>query len=109
MTDYKSLYEAEVLKNEELQEQITCLESDSMNEVSQAEFEDMVEEKDDEIKRLIQKCNTSILKRKEIEKKSLNYWKRNATGRERQMNGIGMTSLKKRLKNFKKRLNVLKD
>ena len=35
MTDYKALYEAEVLKN----------------------------------KRLIQKCNTSIVKRKEIEKK----------------------------------------
>tara|TARA_R110001592_G_C12658647_1_gene702182 strand:- start:113 stop:553 length:441 start_codon:yes stop_codon:yes gene_type:complete len=86
MTDYKALYEAEVLKRkemekkipelleaerykeretnerdwkdlseekiEELEEKITCLESDSMNEVSQAEFDDMVEEKDDEIKRL---------------------------------------------------------
>jgi len=69
MVELKALYEAEVLKNEELQEKITCLESDSMNEVSQAEFDDMVEEKDAEIKRLIQKCNTSILKRKEIEKK----------------------------------------
>jgi len=69
MVETQALYEAEVLKNEELQEKITCLESDSMNEVSQAEFDDMVEEKDAEIKRLIQKCNTSILKRKEIEKK----------------------------------------
>ena len=63
MTDYKSLYEAEVLKNEELQEQITCLESDSANEVSQAEFDDMVEEKDDEIKRLkeeIKKLKESV-------------------------------------------------
>ena len=64
MTDYKSLYEAEVLKNEELQEQITCLESDSMNEVSQAEFDDMVEEKDDEIKRLIQKLKESAQEHK---------------------------------------------
>lgn len=42
---------------EELQEQITCLESDSANEVSQAEFDDMVEEKDDEIKRLKEEHN----------------------------------------------------
>ena len=42
---------------EELQEQITCLESDSANEVSQAEFDDIVEEKDDEIKRLKEEHN----------------------------------------------------
>ncbi len=36
----------------ELQEKITCLESDSMNEVSQVEFDEMVEEKDEEIKEL---------------------------------------------------------
>ncbi len=36
----------------ELKEKITCLESDSMNEVSQVEFDEMVEEKDEEIKEL---------------------------------------------------------
>ena len=44
---------------EELKEKITCLESDSMNEVSQVEFDEMVEEKDEEIKELKLKLEAS--------------------------------------------------
>jgi septal ring factor EnvC (AmiA/AmiB activator) len=43
----------------ELKEEITCLESDSMNEVSQVEFDEMVEEKDEEIKELKLKLQAS--------------------------------------------------
>ena len=46
--------ENEKLKEEiqELQEKITCLESDSYNEVSQAEFDDMKQELQEEIQEL---------------------------------------------------------
>lgn len=88
MTDYKALYEAQVQENEmlrdliqnkmpvgciaettyqpildeneKLKEKIICLESDSMNEVSQAEFDDMVQEKDAEIKEIKKKCMKSV-------------------------------------------------
>jgi uncharacterized phage infection (PIP) family protein YhgE len=39
-------------EKEELEEKITCLESDSHNEVSQAEFDDMQEDLEAEIKKL---------------------------------------------------------
>ena len=55
---YSNAVEEEyVLKEfvDELQEKITCLESDSMNEVSQEQFDEMVEDKDEEIKELKQK------------------------------------------------------
>ena len=39
-------------ENEALEEKITCLESNSHNEVSQAEFDDAIDERDEEIKKL---------------------------------------------------------
>ena len=59
---YDDLDDDDKKTREELQEKITCLESDSMNEVSQAEFDDMVQEKDDEIKQIKKKCMKSISK-----------------------------------------------
>ena len=48
----------EILKeNDELREQITCLESDSHNEVSQAEFDDMKEDLESQIKKLEEKVS----------------------------------------------------
>jgi hypothetical protein len=46
--------EIEELKeeNETLEERNVCLESDNMNEVSQTEFDDAIEDKDEEIKKL---------------------------------------------------------
>ena len=59
---YDDLDDDDKKTREELQEKITCLESDSMNEVSQAEFDDMVQEKDDEIKEIKKKSMKSISK-----------------------------------------------
>jgi len=54
----------------ELKEKITCLESDSMNEVSQAQFDEMVEEKDEKIKELKDGERMQILlKEQEITKR----------------------------------------
>jgi len=54
MDGWKIIAENEKLKkeNDELKEKITCLESDSHNEVSQAEFDDAIDERDEEIKKL---------------------------------------------------------
>ena len=47
--EYQKLLKEE---NEELKEKIICLESDACNEVSQAQFDDAMEDKDIEIKKL---------------------------------------------------------
>lgn len=59
---YDDLDDDDKKTRKELQEKITCLESDSMNEVSQAEFDDMVQEKDEEIKQMKKKCMKSVSK-----------------------------------------------
>ena len=56
----------------ELKEKITCLESDSMNEVSQVEFDEMVEEKDEENKELKDgEMQQILLKEQEVTKRCL--------------------------------------
>jgi DNA polymerase II small subunit/DNA polymerase delta subunit B len=59
--DFKKLYlktldEKKALKkeNEELKEKITCLESDSYNEISMAQYEDMKEDYEEEMEKLKQ-------------------------------------------------------
>ena len=50
--DWKKMYLKTLAENEELKEKIICLESDSHNEISMTEYEDMKEELEEEISEL---------------------------------------------------------